>query len=105
MAPLVDGRQFAPGGLWSLSGPCRAARNCCARSCHFGDTYYAVDVKTEGGAFEAGIPKAMFEATAVSSIPTGGSPFAVTRDGRRFLVLAEVAKPTSEPLEVLLNWR
>ena len=72
---------------------------------HFGDTYYAVDVKTDGVAFEAGIPKPLFEANTVSSIPTGGSPFAATRDGRRFLVLAEVAKPPSEPLEVLLNWR
>jgi serine/threonine protein kinase len=72
---------------------------------HFGSGYFSVDVKTDGTAFEAGIPKLLFETPTVSSVPIGGSPFAVTRDGRRFLVLAEVTKQASEPLEVLVNWR
>jgi serine/threonine protein kinase len=72
---------------------------------HAGSSYFSVDVKTDSTAFEAGIPKPLFEASTVSSIPIGGSPFAVTRDGRRFLVLAEVTKQASEPLEVLVNWR
>jgi eukaryotic-like serine/threonine-protein kinase len=72
---------------------------------HLGDTYFAVDVKTDGAAFEAGIPKPLFDVPTARAISTAGSQFAVTKDGRRFLVLAEVAKPASEPLEVLLNWR
>jgi hypothetical protein len=63
------------------------------------------DVKTDGASFEAGIPRLLFEAPTVSSSPTGGPPFVVTRDGHRLLVLAEAEKTASEPLEVLVNWR
>jgi Tol biopolymer transport system component len=72
---------------------------------HFGNGYFAVDVKTDGASFEAGIPRPLFDAATVSSSPTGGSPFVVTRDGQRFLVLAAVDKSVSTPLEVLVNWR
>ena len=73
---------------------------------HFGNTFFAVDVKTEGASFEAGIPKPMFDAvTVTNSIVGGGTPFAVTRDGQRFLVLSPVDKEVSAPIEVLVNWR
>jgi Tol biopolymer transport system component len=72
---------------------------------HLGDTYYAVDVKTDGKSFEAGIPKPLFAFPIVLSVSGSGSPFVVTRDGQRFLVLAPVEKTGSAPLEVLLNWR
>ena len=72
---------------------------------HFGDGYFAVDVKTDGPSFEAGIPKPLFEVPTVSSTPAGGAPFVVTRDGQRLLVLAEAEKTASAPLEVLVNWR
>ncbi len=72
---------------------------------HFADGFFAVDVKTDEASFEAGIPRLLFEAPTVSSSPTGGPPFVVTRDGQRFLILAEGAKTASEPLEVLVNWR
>jgi len=36
---------------------------------HFGDTYFAVDVKTDGASFEAGIPRPLFEVPTVSSSP------------------------------------
>jgi len=72
---------------------------------HFADGFFAVDVKTDGASFEAGIPRLLFEAPTVSSSPTGGPPFVVTRDGHRFLVLAEAEKTASAPLEVLVNWR
>jgi Tol biopolymer transport system component len=71
---------------------------------HFGSTYFAVDVKTDGASFEAGIPKPLFDAATVSS-PLGGSRFVVTRDGQRFLVEAQVEKSANAPLEVLVNWR
>ena len=72
---------------------------------HFGETYFSVDVKTDGASFQAGIPRPLFAAPTVSSSATGGSPFVVTRDGQRFLVLAQVEKTTNAPLEVLVNWR
>jgi serine/threonine protein kinase/Tol biopolymer transport system component len=67
--------------------------------------YFAVDVKTDGASFEAGIPRLLFEAPTIFSNTGGGQPFVVTRDGQRFLLLAYGEKAASEPLEVLLNWR
>jgi serine/threonine protein kinase len=72
---------------------------------HFGDGFYAVDVKADGKSFAAGIPKLLFEVPTVSSAVLGGAPFVVSRDGQRFLVVAAVEKTTSSPIEVLLNWR
>jgi Tol biopolymer transport system component len=72
---------------------------------HSGDSYFAVDVKTDGKTFEAGIPKPLFTALAVRSSATGGSPFLVTRDGQRFMVLEQIEKAGSEPIEVVVNWR
>jgi Tol biopolymer transport system component len=72
----------------------------------YGSTFFAVDVKTDGASFEAGIPKPLFDAATVTNITVGGgTPFVVTRDGQRFLMLAPVVKEGSEPLEVLVNWR
>jgi len=72
---------------------------------HLGDAYYAVDVKTDGKSFEAGIPKPLFAFPIVLSVSGSGSPFVVTRDGQRFLVLAPVEKTGNAPIEVLTNWR
>jgi hypothetical protein len=72
---------------------------------HSGDSYFAVDVKTDGKTFEAGIPKPLFTALTVRSSATGGSPFLVTRDGQRFMVLEQIEKAGSEPIEVVVNWR
>jgi Tol biopolymer transport system component/predicted Ser/Thr protein kinase len=72
---------------------------------HFGNTYFAVDVKTDGASFEAGIPRPLFEVPTVSTTPYGSSPFVVTRDGQRFMVLVQVEKAASAPLEVLVNWQ
>ena len=70
-----------------------------------GDTYLAVDVKTDGSSFEAGIPKLLFTAPTASTRVGLSSPFVVTRDGQRFLILAAGEKTGNEPIEVLLNWR
>ena len=72
---------------------------------HLGDTYYAVDMTTDGKSFVAGIPRPLFAFPIVLSHSGSGSPFVVTRDGQRFLVLAPVEKMGSSPIEVLLNWR
>ncbi len=53
---------------------------------HFADSFFAVDVKTDGPAFEAGIPKRLFDIPAVGASATHGE-YTVTRDGQRFLVL------------------
>lgn len=72
---------------------------------HQGDSYFAVDVQTGGPSFKAGIPRQLFSVPTVNSSISGGSPFVVTRDGQRFLVLGQVEKASSEPLEVVVNWR
>jgi Tol biopolymer transport system component/predicted Ser/Thr protein kinase len=66
----------------------------------------AVDVKTDQPAFEAGVPRALFE-THVSNVE-GSNPwsqYAVTADGRRFLVNRLAAETTASPITVILNWQ
>jgi len=81
---------------------------------HFGTQYFAVDVKTDGPpfqagvgpSFQAGVPKPLFEAHAVGTTGSGGSPYVVTSDGQRFLVLAATDEKTaSAPINVVVNWR
>ena len=70
---------------------------------YFGTQYFAVDVKTDGPSFQAGVPRPLFEAHAEGST---GNTYVVTSDGQRFLVLAATDDKTpSAPIEVLLNWR
>jgi eukaryotic-like serine/threonine-protein kinase len=70
-----------------------------------GDNHFAVDVKTDGPTFQAGIPRPLFSVPAMNTVTVGGSRFVVTRDGQRFLVLAAVERAGNQPLEVLVNWR
>jgi Tol biopolymer transport system component len=73
---------------------------------HLGNTFFAVDVKTDGASFEVGIPRPLFDAATVNNNTVGGGvPFVVSSDGKRFLILTPVDKVASEPLEVLVNWR
>ena len=60
----------------------------------------AVDVKSDGRAFDAGIPKRLFQAP-----PTPG--WDVSADGKRFLlaVPANGSESASPPITVLLNWQ
>ena len=71
---------------------------------HFADSFFAVDVKTDGPAFEAGVPRRLFEIPAVSMSTTHGS-FAVTQDGQRFLVATAAGSAPPQPIEVTVNWR
>jgi serine/threonine protein kinase len=71
-----------------------------------GTQYFAVDVKTDGASFQAGAPKPLFEAHAVGTTGSGGSPYVVSSDGQRFLVLAATDEKTpSSPIDVAVNWR
>ncbi len=72
---------------------------------HWGDNYFAVDVETGGSSFKAGIPRQLFSVPTVNSSISGGSPFVVTRDGQRFLVLEQIQSVASEPIEVVVNLR
>ena len=71
---------------------------------HFADSFFAVDVTTDGPAFTAGIPKRLFDIPGVSASSTHGE-FVVTRDGQRFLVAAATEKAVAQPIEVVVNWR
>jgi len=51
-----------------------------------------------GPAIDASVPRELFQ------MPTGAGGFLVARDGKRFLVNVEVAKPTPPPIQVVLNW-
>jgi eukaryotic-like serine/threonine-protein kinase len=74
---------------------------------HQGNTFYAVDVKTDGASFEAGIPRPLFDTTtaANSNGITGGAPYVVSSDGQRLMTLAPFDKLGNEPLQVVVNWR
>ena len=65
-----------------------------------GSTLMAVEVKARGDAFEAGTPRRLFD---VLLPEPRRNRFVVTRDGR-FLVNLALGQ-TSEPIEVLMNWR
>jgi eukaryotic-like serine/threonine-protein kinase len=71
----------------------------------FNGGYYAVDVKTDGPSFEAGIPRLLFEAPTIFSNVGSGHPFVVAHDGQRFLILTPLEKTSSAPIEVMVNWR
>jgi hypothetical protein len=60
----------------------------------------AVEVKARGDSFEAGTPRRLFD---VLLPEPRRNRFVVTRDGR-FLVNLALGQ-TSEPIEVLMNWR
>ena len=63
----------------------------------------AVDVKTEAGTFEAGIPKELFEA---QSIPPWywKNIYVPSADGQRFLMLAPANEAKPAPITVVVNW-
>jgi Tol biopolymer transport system component len=73
---------------------------------HYGNTFFAVDVKTDGASFEVGIPRPLFDAPTVRNYTLGGGvPFVVSSDGQRFLILAPAETEASSPFQVLVNWR
>jgi eukaryotic-like serine/threonine-protein kinase len=60
----------------------------------------AVEVSTNGTAFEAGIPRQLF------ALPLGSSLWDVTADGQKFLVpVPSGAQGARTPITVVLNWQ
>jgi Tol biopolymer transport system component len=67
----------------------------------WGGSTFAVDVRANGNAFEAGTPQLLFKAaTAPQDLA-----WDMTGDGKRFLLAAPVGVPTVEsPITVVMNW-
>jgi Tol biopolymer transport system component/tRNA A-37 threonylcarbamoyl transferase component Bud32 len=65
----------------------------------FGNKIFAVDVKTDGPSFEAGVPKLLFEV----GVTGGFAGYAVASDGQRFLIPEAI--DTVRPIDVVTNWR
>ena len=70
-----------------------------------GDKLMAVEVRTDGNAFEAGTPKSLFEIRGPALPGAGGvAGFEASNDGKRFLVAVSVPEQTFTPITVVLNW-
>ena len=63
----------------------------------------AVEVKTAGDRFEAGIPRILFPTRA--AVSGFHEVYAVTADGQRFLIITESEEAVSQAATVLMNWR
>jgi Tol biopolymer transport system component len=65
-------------------------------------TMMAVDVSTDSGKFQAGVPHELFE---VSPIRLGWrNHYVVSPDGQRFLMLVPAGEAKPEPITVVVNW-
>ncbi len=95
-----------PRGKWQVS----TAGGAEAQWRHDGNELYyiadanlmAVDVKTDGLSFEAGMPKRLFDVRLTGRVR---NRYLASRDGQRFLVNAPLDESSKSPLEVLVNWR
>ena len=65
-------------------------------------TVMAVTIESSRG-FEAGVPRALFR-TGTDSPQNSGRQYAVTKDGKRFLVIAGTAESRIAPMTVITNW-
>jgi Tol biopolymer transport system component len=67
-----------------------------------GNKLMAVDVNGAGETFQAGIPKELFEAPFVTEHRR--NRYDVTRDGKRFLVIAPAGEKQEQKITVIVNW-
>jgi hypothetical protein len=72
----------------------------------------SVTLEPAGAGLRFSVPKALFEPYVASSVHAGLPAvfqYAVTSDGKRFLVArqlgAEISNPGTEPLTVVFNWQ
>ncbi|MBN2317983.1 MAG: hypothetical protein JXR49_02855 [Acidobacteria bacterium] len=63
----------------------------------------AVDIDLESKT-EPGKPKELFDTELIVESGMGTDQYAVTPDGRRFLILKPVTESASIPITVVLNW-
>jgi len=64
----------------------------------------AVDIDPAGATLQAGKPKPLFRAPVLGSLSDYRNYYAVTSDGRRFLIDSVAADSKQEPITVLVNW-
>ena len=55
-------------------------------------------------AFEAGAPQSLFESRVAPVGARDGIDYAVTADGRRFLIVCAAEQTSAAPITVVLNW-
>jgi len=67
-----------------------------------GNQMMAAEVSTQGGVFQAGVPKVLFEARMRAG--AGDTYFAVNSDGQRFIYNMPVGEALPSPITVVLNW-
>ncbi len=97
----------ADGGdspLWSPDGRELFYRN--------GDAVMAISVRTEPTFSIAGMPQILFRGTYVQATALEGTPWDISPDGKRFLMMKPAAPTTSEPaaaaprpkINIVINW-
>ncbi|HJW14362.1 MAG TPA: protein kinase [Thermoanaerobaculia bacterium] len=96
-----------PGGKWQVStaGGVEPSWRADGKELYYGapdQKLMAVDIRA-GETFEAGIPRALFQAT-VSPIRNVRSHYLPASDGRRFLLLAPLGRDAMVPTTVVVNW-
>jgi eukaryotic-like serine/threonine-protein kinase len=65
-----------------------------------GGAVMAVEVTTNGGNFQPGVPKKLF------TLPPNAGPWDITPDGKKLLApVSLAAQPSRKPVTVVLNWR
>jgi Tol biopolymer transport system component len=72
-----------------------------------GNKMMAVDVET-GNTFKAGVPHLLFQLPFPERTPGDPSRYAVTPDGKRFLLMttaSDESSRTTPPINVVLNWQ
>jgi hypothetical protein len=61
----------------------------------------AVDVSQTGGSLQLGAPHALFKAATVDRAL---GPYAVSADGKKFVMNTVLPQSLSEPLTLITNW-
>jgi dipeptidyl aminopeptidase/acylaminoacyl peptidase len=102
-------QNFPPaGGKWQISttGGEEPAWRRDGKELFFlnGTKLNAVDVKANGSAFEAGIPKELFDVSVVTE-QTRRNRYVVTADGQRFLFVTTHQSYDTTPFIVVQNWQ
>ena len=106
-SPAWEAENAAAGGKWQVStaGGLQAAWRRDGKELFYleDQKLMAVNVRTDSEVFEAGIPRALFEAPPLSRRQRRNY-YVVSADGRRFLfnILADDSRESS--LTVVVNW-
>jgi hypothetical protein len=74
-----------------------------------GDAVMAASVQTDPSFNLVGTPKVLFRGKYVGALPADGTPWDISRDGKRFLMIKPLETTTSaeggpRKINVVLNW-